>query len=101
MNETIRDWLKQTLDSEAVLWDDCDAAIVGIVERCGEPPVAAYDYELLVEVFIALGMSEDEARDHVDINIIGHYVGEFTPVVLHCAPGARTLLTVVGSRDSR
>lgn len=83
-----RGWLREIADPETILWDGCDAAIVGVVETCGRPTVVAYDYELLVGVFVEQGMTEDEAGEHVDLNIVGQYVNEHTPVVLMRTPWA-------------
>ena len=61
---------------EAILWDGCDDAIIGITEK-GQ---AIYSIERLWEVFMAQGMSDEEAVEWVDYNIICAYVGEFTPI---------------------
>jgi len=71
---------------DAVVWEpaDYDEALVGVVERCGLGPVAAYDYLLLVEVTMKLGSGDyEEAVEHVNHNITGSFVGEHTPMVLH------------------
>lgn len=67
----------------AVLWADCDAAIVGIVERCGGEPLVCYDYALLVQCFVDEDTDEDAAQEWVDCNIVGAYVGERTPMILY------------------
>lgn len=63
-------------------WDDCDAAYIGWGDRCGQEPVAVYDYELLVQVFVDRGMTDEEAREWIDFNILGAYIGRDTPLVL-------------------
>jgi hypothetical protein len=42
-----------------------------------------YDYELLVLAFEKQGMTDDEAREWISVNIEGAWVGEGTPAVLH------------------
>jgi hypothetical protein len=60
-----------------------DRAIVGIGERCGQPPLLVYDYELVVEVLVEGGMPQDEAEEFADFNIVGAWMGENTPLFLY------------------
>lgn len=85
---------------EAVLWDNCDAAIIGTVSRCGSEPVVCYDYDKLIECFIDPDLAEsdpgaahEEALEWVEYNVAGAYVGENTPFILvrlglHCEDDA-------------
>jgi len=59
-----------------------DVAILGLVERCGAEPVLCYSYKKLVEYFESEGMTNEEAREWVDHNVLGAYVGEGTPMIL-------------------
>ena len=70
-----REWISEQ-NAEAILWDGCDDAIIGITPN-GE---AVYSIEKLWDVFVAQGMTIEEAIEWVDFNILGAYVGEFTPV---------------------
>lgn len=63
-------------NQEAILWDDCDDAIIGITPE-GK---AVYSIEKLWKIFISEGMTEEEAIEWVDYNILGAYVGEYTPI---------------------
>lgn len=45
-------------------------------------PVACYDYDAVIQGFVAEGMTEEEAVEHFDYNVIGGYVGERMPVYL-------------------
>tara|TARA_R100000742_G_C4276072_1_gene96914 strand:- start:1744 stop:1986 length:243 start_codon:yes stop_codon:yes gene_type:complete len=40
-----------------------------------------YDYELLIDGFIQLGLTYEEAMDHVSYNIIGNQYKKFFPIV--------------------
>lgn len=62
---------------------DCDSAIIGQIDRCGQPTVIVYDYLLLIQAFQAQGMTEDEAIEHISYNVEGAWVGEGTPAVMH------------------
>jgi len=61
---------------------ELDEALIGIAVRIGLS-VAAYDYNKLVEVFhTKLGMTIEEAEEWVQVNTMGAYVGDGTPVVV-------------------
>jgi len=62
--------------------DDCDEAILGVVERCSSPRVVCYSYEKLLEVFIKQGMTLEEASEWISFNILGAWLGEETPYIL-------------------
>lgn len=64
---------------DAILWDNCDSAIVGITTDGN----VVYSIERLWNVFIGQGMSEEEAMEWVDFNLIGAYVGEYTPIHIY------------------
>jgi hypothetical protein len=66
-----------------ITWTGCDSAIVGVVARCGLRSVVCYEFDKLVEHFVAQGMSEEEAIEWIDFNILGSYVGEDTPMLLY------------------
>lgn len=74
---------KELVDPDAVIWTDCDEAIVGTGYRCGQKTLFVYDHEALVTVFIKQGMDQEEAIEWVDYNIVGAWVGEGTPIILY------------------
>ena len=41
-----------------------------------------YDYEKMIEVLMQ-DMTQDEAMEYFDFNILGAYVGEYTPIYLN------------------
>lgn len=60
-----------------------DEAIVGLINRCGQPPVLAYSFERLMEVITRSGeTSPDEAAEHIFVNMIGGWCGAGTPAVI-------------------
>ncbi len=89
--------VQETLDllsnDEALIIPDCDSALIGTytLEREGETvSVGCYDYDLLVDCF-AKQFSEDcewgespveQAMEWIDYNVIGSYVGKYTPMVV-------------------
>ena len=56
-----------------------DSAIIGVADRFGMESVVAYDKEAILEILMR-DMSEEEAIEYFDFNIIGAYVGDKTPV---------------------
>ena len=84
MPNAIRELLNDRLpEGEAITWDDCDAAIIGVVERCGSPPLVCYDYDLLVQCFVDEDTDWEGAVEWVDFNIVAAYVGPGTPMILY------------------
>ena len=63
--------------------DGLDAAFVGVARRCGQPDLAVYSIPLAIRVLVQRdGMSEEEAREYLEFNSIGAWVGEETPIWL-------------------
>ena len=50
------------LNEEMILYDGLDNALVGYTSRCGEDPVAVYDYEKMISCFV---LDNDWSRDDV------------------------------------
>lgn len=78
--EGIRRHLSEA-NPEAVLFDDCDEALAGVAAQQLKSPLACYDYDRLVEVFEAQGMSHEEAGEWVDFNVVNVWAGEHTPMI--------------------
>lgn len=81
-------------EPNALFLPDCDDALIGIVEverDGGDLEVACYCYDKLCEHFAkefsvdneGLDDPFDMAMEWVDYNIIGAYVGVFTPVIAY------------------
>jgi hypothetical protein len=74
------------MNEDTLLIDDLDEALIGVcmtwhgdmlVERC------IYDGMAIVERLVATdGMSEEDAQEWYEFNILGSYVGENTPMFL-------------------
>jgi hypothetical protein len=74
------------MDNDTLLIDDHDFALIGtcmtwhgnmLVER------VIYDGPMLVEAMVEQdGMTEEEAIEYIDVNIIGAYMGDTTPIVM-------------------
>jgi len=55
------------LDDEAIIFDNCESAIVGHDHN----GFAVYQHNKLVEIFESQGMTQDEAIEWVDYNVLG------------------------------
>lgn len=67
---------------KTLLIEGADDAILGFIQRCGQPPVAIYDNDRLIAHYEKQGMTFDEAVEWIDYNVIGAWVGKGTPAVL-------------------
>lgn len=60
--------------------DGFDDAIIGM-ECSGDVPRVVYSIQLMVHVLCERdGMTEDDAIDFINYNVVGAYVGEGTPI---------------------
>ena len=63
--------------------DGLEEAFVGVARRCGQPDLAVYSIPLAIRVLVQRdGMSEADAREYLEFNSIGAWVGEETPIWL-------------------
>ena len=68
------------IDEDVVLANGFEEAFVGLAERCGSPSVAVYDRDACIRILASRDvMSEEDAEEFFDFNVIGAYVGEQTP----------------------
>lgn len=67
------------INGNIMLADNLGKALVGYVEGFGKETVALYDKDKVIDILIKDGMTCEEAIEYFDYNIIGAYVGEFTP----------------------
>ena len=62
--------------------DGFDDAILGIGRRATQPEVVAYDYEKCVLILMDREMTEEEAREYMEFNVVGAFVGDRTPIFI-------------------
>ena len=66
-------------ENECLLADGFDQSLVGVTQ--GVNPVAIYDVNLMVNHLVAQHeMTEEDAVEHLEFNVVGAYVGEKTPM---------------------
>jgi hypothetical protein len=73
----------KTLNPDAVIFDDMDAALIGFgdVGPCG--PVAVYSKKKIYAMLADLGLSPDETDEYYAGRFIAVWGGEHTPLVLN------------------
>mgnify|MGYP003653850932 CR=1 FL=1 len=71
------------INSEALLADGFEDAIIGMCMQFGQSPVVAYDYGKCLDVLKERdGMSSEESIEHMEYNVIGAYMGVYSPVFI-------------------
>lgn len=79
--------MKETLaaeNPEALLPDGFEGAAIGVARRCGQPTLAVYDARKAVEILVERdGMTEDEAVEFFDFNVVGSWNGAHSPIWLY------------------
>jgi len=68
---------KKYLDDHAIRLDGCDVAIIGYDHN----GYIAYSYDRLVAVFITQGMTNDEAVEWMDYNVLPTNAGQNFTIV--------------------
>jgi len=67
---------------DVILYEGLEKAFIGMSFRFGQEPIACYDFDKIIEILIEDGMSEEGAVEYFDYNIIGGWVGDYTPCFL-------------------
>ena len=80
------DLLIETLEEEnpeAIVYDDADEAVLGLVYHNDKPPILAYSYIKWIKMLMNRdGMSEDEAVEYFDYNVDGLILGDNQPIII-------------------
>ena len=72
----------QEVDPGILQADGLEDALIGICHQFGRPAVAAYDYDKVIEILKSQSMTHEEAVEFFEFNIVGAWVGEYTPVFI-------------------
>jgi len=79
-------------DDELLLADGLEQAFVGLVMRFNVLyPIACYDYDKVIASYIEDGMTEEEAIEFFEFNVIGAWAGERTPCFIRQMPLAQAI----------
>lgn len=83
MSRSSPDELRELLaeaNEEMLFADGFDAALLGSVEVIGQHTRALYDRQKCIQILMDRdGMTEEDADEFFDFNVIGSYVGPSTP----------------------
>ena len=64
-----------------LLADGLGEALIGLGRRCGQPDVAVYSIPKAIALLVRRDeRSEDDAREYLEVNSIGAWVGPATPI---------------------
>ena len=76
-------WMDEYVDEYLRLEprEDFDPCVVGVARRFNDT-VLVYDIGKVLDLFVAQGMTEEEAKEHFEFNVIGGWLGEGTPIFL-------------------
>ena len=76
-------------EDELLFADGFDNAVLGIARRASQPDAVAYDYARCVQILVERDdMTEEEAFEYMEFNVVGAFVGERTPVFIMFLPVA-------------
>jgi len=64
-------------ETEILKADGLDDAVIGFESDTFR---LIYSVKKCIDIFVNTGMSEDEAMEHMEYNVIGSYIGEKTPI---------------------
>ena len=68
----------------AIILDGFNEAIIGLVEEFGNGPRILYSRDKIIQIMQKRdGMTEEEALEFYDYNILGMFAGEQNPVMLY------------------
>jgi hypothetical protein len=85
------------INPEALVCDGFDEAIIGVAERIDLGPIVAYDKDKMIEILMRdMDVDQDDTQDgrsieeikfdlaleYFEFNILGAYVGEYTPIFI-------------------
>lgn len=71
------------IDEEIMVMDGFEEAFIGLSLRCGQPTLASYSWEKMVDVLMDRdGMEYDEAVEYISYNCLGAWMGELTPSIV-------------------
>ena len=69
---------------EIIVYPEFEEAFLGSLRKFGQTvPVAVYDYEKCLDILVKQGMDVIDAYEWLEVNTLGGYLGEGTPVLLN------------------
>lgn len=72
-------------NEEMLFADGFDEALIGVGQRADGLSLAMYNANKCIEILMADGMTDEEAQEYFEFNVLGAYVGENTPMFCYLA----------------
>jgi hypothetical protein len=80
----LEDLIYYEIDEDILLMDGFEEAFIGFSKRCGQPTLATYSFEKMLQVLVERDdMDVEEAAEYISYNCAGAWMGELTPVILY------------------
>ena len=77
--QILKEWISET-NNNALFADGFDKSIIGVDSKSGR---VIYDVKKMIKILMKNdGMEYQDAREYLDFNTIGAYVGEMTPIYM-------------------
>jgi hypothetical protein len=89
---TTREEISEQYGDELLFLDppeQFDSCIAGVATRCGMGNVVVYDADKVIKALTTGDMSEEDAQEWFEFNILGAYIGENTPMFLSTLDDAK------------
>jgi hypothetical protein len=80
----LEDLINYETDEQIMLMDGFEEAFIGFSKRCGQPTLATYSFDKMIQVLVERDqMDVMEAEEYISYNCVGAWMGELTPVILY------------------
>ena len=80
------DLVPMDIDEDLLLADGFEGALIGVGPRCGQPNLAVYSIPLALGILVDRdGMTIEEAREYLEFNVLGAWVGDRSPMWIDLA----------------
>lgn len=66
--------------------DGFEDALIGVGRKKNCEDSLVYDYNKCIEILISQGMTDEEAVEYMEYNVVDAYVGPTTPIFVHTDP---------------
>jgi hypothetical protein len=71
-------------DDKPLLADGFDSAVLGLSRGPGSADVAVYSIDRCIDILVKRdGMSEEEAIEYMNFNVLDAYMGPMTPIFVY------------------
>jgi hypothetical protein len=98
MNREEIDTNLKNMGINLLLMDDFDEAFIGYSQRIGEPEIAIYSYEKMINILVEReGIDTDESAEYINYNCLSAWIGSQTPIIV--MPIEPSQNTPIGSAD--